>query len=114
MDNTEALKQLDRSIKNANQLIDIGNALERLRSNKDFRKVISEGYFEQEAIRLVMLKADPHMQTPEKQAAVLRDIDSVGALAQYFRTVIQKASLADKSVKADEAAREEIVAGEDA
>lgn len=105
----QQLAALDRSLKDAQKLVDLGNSLERLRSNRDFRKLILEGYLEQEAVRLVHLKAEPAMQAPEQQASIVRDIDAIGALAQYFTTVGQLASMGQKSLNDGDNARELIL-----
>lgn len=110
MDNTSELQAIELSIKRNQTLVEQGNSLERLRSNKDFKKIILEGYFEQEAIRLVQLKADPSMQKPENQASILKQMDAIGSLAQYFQTVLHLASVAKKSVASDEEMRDEILA----
>jgi len=112
LDPSNEVQALEASIKRNTALIDLGNSLERLRSNKDFKKVILEAYFEQESIRLVQLKADPSMQKEENQRAILKQMDAIGAVGQYFQTVFHLASLARKSVEADEDMRDELLAGE--
>jgi hypothetical protein len=110
------VQEIELSIANAQKMVDMGASLERLRNNKDFKKVIQEGYFEKEAIRLVHLKADPSMQTPDRQASILRDMDAVGALNQYFGAVFHQARLAAKGIEDDEQSlvdlRNEEVGGE--
>lgn len=106
---TDQLQEIELNIKQAQKLVDLGNALERLRSNNDFKKVITEGYFEQEAVRLVHLKADQNMQTAERQQSIIAQMDAIGALNQYFQTVFHRASLASKAIEADEQTREELL-----
>jgi hypothetical protein len=109
MSNT--IEEIDLSIKDAKKIVERGNALERLRSNKDFKLVVSDGYFEKEAVRLVHLKSDPNMQSDERQKAILSQLDAIGALNQYFNTVFQLANMAEKAIASGEEAREEILAG---
>jgi hypothetical protein len=71
--------------------------------------VFVEGLFEQEAIRLVHLKADPNMQRVESQQAILNQIDGIGFVKQYLSTVSQLASLASKSVASSEEMLEEML-----
>ena len=54
----EAINAIERDIKEARKHVELGDSLERLLNNRDFKKVIVEGYFEKEAARLVHLKAD--------------------------------------------------------
>lgn len=109
MDNTQAIQDIELNIKQAQLLVDTGNALERLRSNRDFKAVVMDGYFEKEAVRLVHLKGDPNMQTPEYQASIIKQMDAIGALNQYFNTVFHRASLAEKAIAADEETRDELL-----
>lgn len=110
MNSAAQIKELDRNIQEAKKILDLGSALERLQSNKDFRAVIKVGYFEQEAIRLVHLKGAPHMQTAEYQASIVKQMDAIAALNQYFQAVFHAAGLADKAIAADEETREELLA----
>jgi hypothetical protein len=107
----DQLHEIELNIQQARKIVEQGNALERLRSNSDFKKVISTGYFEEEAIRLVHLKSDQNMQDAERQKAILSQIDAIGSLNQYFQTLFHRASLATKAIAADEETREEILAG---
>ena len=110
MDNSQQIQEIELSMKRGQNLVDQGNALERLRSNKDFKKVVLDSYFEQEAIRLVHLKADSNMQTADKQASIIKQIDAIGAVTQYFQTLSQLASMARKALAADEEMRDELLA----
>ena len=103
------ITELDKSIQANKELVEIGNALDRLRANKDFRKIILTGYFEQEAIRLVHLKAAEHMKTPDRQQSVVTQMDSIGNLHQYLLAIDHAANMARRTVEDDESTREEII-----
>ena len=90
----------------------MGDALERLYMNKDFKKVITEGYFENEAIRLVHLKADPNMQSVDSQKGIMQQMDSIGSLKQYFHLQRYLAESAGKSINFDEQTRQDMLAEE--
>lgn len=106
------VRHFEEAIRQARQHIEMDKALERLESSRDFKLVITEGYLEKEAIRLVRLKSDPAMQTPERKASVLAQIDAIGGLIQYFSTLNYNASLAEKSIEQLESEREEMTAEE--
>jgi hypothetical protein len=109
MSNKENLAALDRNIEASKEFVALGAALIRLYANKDFRSVILSGYFEKEAVRLVHLKSAPQMQTPDRQVAIIRDIDSIGALHQYLALVDSNAATAERNIEADELTREDIL-----
>lgn len=104
----DTVQAIEKNIQEAKAILEVGKALERLKTNRDFREVVLKGYFEREAIRLVHLKADPLFQTPEKQQSILRDIDAIGALSGYFNSVRILADIAEKAVEAGEAERDEL------
>lgn len=106
------LEQIEHSIKQAKPVVEFGNCLERLKSNKDFKKVFLEGYFEQEAIRLVHLKADPSQQSAEKQQAIIAQMDAIGAVSAYLNTALHLARMANRQIESDEQAREELISEE--
>jgi len=109
---TETIQEIEQNIKQAKSLVEFGDALERLKGNKDFKKVIVEGFFEKEAIRLVHLKADRNMQSGDIQKSIITQMDAVGVLSQYFNTILIQANQASKSIAADEEARDELLAEE--
>lgn len=113
MDNAQMIQTLDSNIKEAKKIVEMSDALTRLYSNRDFRKVIEEGYFEKEAIRLVHLKADPNMQSEDSQDKILKSIDAIGSLSEYFVTIKQKANIASRSINADEETRFELIQGDE-
>lgn len=106
------IKVIEESIKSARKLIELGDALERLKSNRDFKILVMEGYFEKEAIRLVQAKSNPSLQSDDMQKSILTQIDSIGNLNLYFNTIVQQAAMARKTVEQDEAELEAIAAEE--
>lgn len=109
---TNQIKAIEANIKEARKLVELGDAMERLKGNKDFKALVMEGYFEKEAIRLVQAKSNPSLQSPEMQKSILTQIDSIGNLNLYFSTVAQQAAIARKTIEQDEAVRDEMLAEE--
>lgn len=94
----EEFEEIEIDIKAAQDLVKKGDALDRLTNNQDFRDVISQGYFQEEAVRLVHLKCAPSMQNPNMQANVLTCIDAIGNLNQYFSKIMTQAEMARSSI----------------
>jgi hypothetical protein len=90
--------EIEIGLEDAKKTAAKGDALARLSRNPDFVSLVMKGYFEEEATRLVMAKSNPGMQTPERQAANLRSIDSVGELYQYFLRIDMAADAAAASI----------------
>ena len=91
---TAELQQLESNIKLAQKIVDMGDALDRLRNNRDFKKLILEHYLEKEAVRLVHLKADVSMQTPQHQQSIAAQIEAIGIFTNYLNTVLAMATRA--------------------
>jgi hypothetical protein len=99
----EQIEAIERDIKKAKASVDFGKLVLKLKGNRDFQKVVLEGYFEQEAIRLVHLKASPHMQAPDKQAYIVGAIDAIGAFKGYLDAALWNADQAAASLESSEA-----------
>lgn len=93
------VNELEEQIANNKYALNQAKCLERLNSNRDFKDLILNGYLREEAIRLVSLKSDPSQQTLEKQAAIIKDIDAIGALETYMRSVRQFGDIAARAIK---------------
>ena len=108
MDESE-FEQLQKNIEASQKIVDLGKSLDRLLNNKDFKRVITEEFLQNEAIRLVSLKADYEMQTPEKQASILKQIDAIGHFNEFLNGLQRRVSMARISLAADEETRDEVL-----
>ena len=96
------IASIEHSIERAKEHVATKDAVERLTRNRDFKKVILEGYFEQEAIRLVHLKADPEFQTPEKQAELHNEMLAIAGLRAYLDRLIQIGKMEEAAIPSHE------------
>lgn len=108
----DAIQEIELSISQAREFIQRADALKRLYNNPDFQEILVKGYFEREPIRLVHLKSDPHMQTPEQQAGIIKEMDGVGSLRGYFQVIFMQAQHAIDAISESEEVLEEIRNGE--
>lgn len=110
MSSDQDLESIELSIEQAKVNIDLMECLSRLTSNKDFIKVIQTGYFEKEPSRLALLKADPSQQADHSQTTIVKQIDSIGFLRQYFVAVMQIGRLSQRAIVDDEQTKQELLA----
>jgi hypothetical protein len=103
----QQIEQINITLEEAKENIAMRDALLRLTENKDFKKVIDTGFFEKEAARLVWLKSDP--ATYDKEESILKQIDAVGGLRQYFRKILNLGNLAEKAIIESEHTIDDIV-----
>lgn len=80
--------QIQVDIDTAKNQVALRDALRRLSKNRDFKKLVLEQYFEKEPVRLCMLRADHNFQDPKDQADLLKELDAIGCLQQFFRSVL--------------------------
>lgn len=106
------IAQIEQSIEQSKADLALGNALARLFENRDFKKVVLDGYFKDEAIRLVHLLVDPNMQDAEKQNAILSEMRGIGSLRSYFHLLEHKSAMAIKSIPYSEETLAELTAAE--
>lgn len=100
--------EIELGLEHANEMVEMGKSIDRLYKNKDFKRVILNGYFEKEAIRLVQLKADPNMQSPEKQQSIIKGIDAIGSLQYFLFLQAQFAARAKQDIEEAEHALDEL------
>ena len=77
-------------------------ALTRLQNNADFKLVITDGYMEDEAIRLVHLLGDARFNSDDKKAAYREDFQErmigIARLSEYFRSIFQLSGQAQREL----------------
>lgn len=107
------IDQLHRNISDNRGFVALHVALTRLQTNQDFKTIISQGYLKDEAVRLVHARSNAALQSPEAQAALLRDIDAIGSLEAFFRKIEQQARQALSHIDADEETIADLLSGGD-
>lgn len=95
MNSNNEIQQVEVSLEAAQDMVAFGDALLRLEQNRDFQRVILDGYFRDEAARLVMLTGAPNINDASR-ANVHASIRGVAELRQYL---IAKRAMADVARK---------------
>ena len=77
-------------------------ALERLQNNADFKLVVTEGYMEDEAIRLVHLLGDARFNSDDKKNVYREDFNErmvgIARLSEYFRSTFLMGNQAQREL----------------
>jgi hypothetical protein len=105
----DQIEQIELNIEDAKQVVARKRAVEALLKNPSFKKVITEGYFKEEASRLVLLKADMNYQTEESQTQIDKSIIGIGYLRQYLSSLMQLGTMAENAIASDEATLQELL-----
>jgi len=64
--------------------VDMWHSLERLQENKDFQKVVLNGYFKDKAINGVSLLAQDAIVETGRRTAVMEDLIAISSLQDFF------------------------------
>jgi rRNA processing protein Krr1/Pno1 len=111
--NQEAqLAEIEISLEQAKEVVALGLALQRLYTNPDFMKVIGDGYFKDEALRLVYLKGDSVLDA-EAMKDVDNQITAIGLLRTYFRRIMGQAQQAQQAIQEMQEMQQEILNGDE-
>lgn len=111
MDNQDFnLEEIEVNLSEVNAAIEMRDALMRLSENADFKKIIHEKYFKEEASRLVLLRASPSFSSEEDQKALLKSIDAIGEFRMFLNTIDQIGKQMIKSKNDLEESRQELLA----
>lgn len=82
--------------------VDMWSALERLQENKDFQKVILDGYFKDRAINGVSLLAQDSIVDSGRRSAVMEDLIGISSLQDHFITLENLGNIPPDSDENDE------------
>ena len=104
------LEQVEIQIDMAQKLRKMRDNCVKLTASEPWKDIIGEGYFKEEAARLVMAKSS-HL-TPEQMQLIDNMIYGIGALANYIESVMRRGAEMDQALGEHEETREEILAEE--
>ena len=104
------LEEVEIQIGMAKEMRALRDSCVKLHNNKQFKDVILNGYFKEEAARLVMAKSSN--LAPEQMQIIDGMIMGVGALANYFEMIMRRGAEMDQALGDHEQTREEILAEE--
>lgn len=104
------LEQVELSITKAKKQIALMEACGRLSKNRDFKKLIDEGYLKDEAVALVHRKGDFSMAEDHHQKYIIDAINSISFFRNYLTMTLRQGDAAKQSLKAHEETREAILA----
>jgi valyl-tRNA synthetase len=104
------LEQVEIQIDMAQKLRKMRDTCVKLTESEPFKDVITEGYFKEEAARLVMAKSAS--LTPEQMQIIDNMQYGIGALANFIESVMRRGAEMDQALNEHEETREEILAEE--
>jgi competence CoiA-like predicted nuclease len=100
MNNEEQIEVLESNMIESQHFVDVKNSMVKLQNNKEFKKVITEYYFKEEAARLVMAKSSNLNE--EQQLVIDKMIYGIGSLAKFFDSVLSRGVQSEQQLAEDE------------
>ena len=104
------LEQVEIQIDMAHKLRKMRDNCVKLTASETWKDIITEGYFKEEAARLVMAKSSN--LTPEQMQLIDNMQYGIGALANYIESVMRRGAEMDQALGEHEETRDEILAEE--
>jgi hypothetical protein len=105
----EDLHQIELGIDTAKKMVKEAESIDRLFKNRDFKAIITEGYFKEFAAVLVQRKALPAMQTETEQKSIDNAITGIGELQQFLFTKRMQGKQVAKELNEMESVRDELL-----
>lgn len=90
------VESIELSIQAAKRDKELRDAVVRLQKNPDFKKVIVEGYFQKEALRLLELSANSRLGADVREDA-LAEAKATVRLKSYLETIIHLGNYAEST-----------------
>lgn len=91
------IAEIELSMDHAKELIAKKDSALKLSVNREFKKLVFEGYFEQEAVRLTHALSD-HAMIPHREQ-IIADLDAIGRFKQYMTNIVQFGKMAETDLK---------------
>jgi hypothetical protein len=110
MSEVNVLEQLERHVEKLKYAVEMRDMAVRLADNRDFRKLILDGFCVSEAARYVQESGDPAL-TPNQRADALNLAQASGHLKRFIAITIQLGNQAAEDVRSTEEQIDEVRRG---
>lgn len=104
-------EQLEAGLEQVKEAIQLGEAVLRLKKNRDFKKVFLDSYFSNEPQRLTLLLAAPNIKE-EQRAEIIKSLQSISECHAFLQTVLSEYDRANEVIGEYEDSLAELAASE--
>lgn len=98
----DQIQAMEVTIEELKEAIDLKKLVLSLESNRAFKKIVIDGYFEVEAARLARISSEP-MLNQEQRQSIFTDMAGVGAFKRFLHLIVQKGNAAEGMLSSYEA-----------
>lgn len=105
----QEVRNIDIEIEQAKKCISLRDALVRLEKNRDFKKVVSEGFLKDFALNTIAVRGRPEFRNSEVlMESNTRKLDAMGELHEYFRNVMSNGAMMESTLAEAQDLRNEV------
>lgn len=104
------IEQVELSIQQAKDLVNARDMADKLSRNREFKKLILEGYFEKEAARLVSLSGDSNML--QQRDEIFDAIKAISHFRQFMQNTMRMGDVAAQELAEQNETLDELRAAE--
>lgn len=108
MTRTEQLEAIRAQLKDAQETQAMSDVLDRLERNRDYKKIISDGFLSKNVLEQASMIARPDCQHELIQQAIQRNLMGASALNGYMVSLRQAARAAESIISQCQASIEEL------
>lgn len=93
----QEVEHIELSLEHAKSMVALKDAVLKLTSNREFKRVVLDGYFKEEASRLALLSADASVE--KHRADILLSIQGISLFNGYLQRIVRMGEIAAQEVK---------------
>lgn len=109
---SDDIQKIELSIEEARKYVEQRDAALRLADNRDFKKLVIDGYFKDEAARLTGLLGERGENLPFTKEMLVSDLEAIASFQRYMRQIIMQGDIMEKEIAVNSEALEIIRAEE--
>lgn len=93
----QEIAQVELTIEEGKKLVEKGAAIRRLSQNKDFQNIIEDGFFKDEALRLLGMSNAIELNA-DIRACIKVDMHAPATLRRYLSATVQRADAMEREI----------------
>ena len=102
------IKTLELSIEQAKNAVKLRDHAEKLLKNKSFQALFDDEYFDSYVKNTALLLAEVKIDDPKMHEDLVLELEAVGRVRGFIRSVFQKGAMAERTIEDAEQAIDEI------
>lgn len=106
------IEKVELSIEEAKKMVDRRDIALRLADNRDFKKLVIEGYFKDEAARLTGLLGERGDNLPFTKEMIVSDLEAIASFQRFMRLIVMQGDIMEKEIEVNSEALEHMRAEE--